>query len=337
MTSSSSRSPRSVLISETDVQRSLPNVQRSRRTVHGTADVTRERASAQRKFAVTLANKQDVLFRGQAPLWKVVAQRIRWVVRCVDPWGLALLDRLGLAGRRGCRSFDVCRRDEAGISARLLVRLGGADQRTINEVWLGRAYDQRLDAWKSGNLDVILDVGANAGYFSVLAGRLASGAVIVSIEPDPDNQKVLQANLGLNDVAATIVRAAVVAASTDGQRVTLHRAADPRLHTLKPVTGGSSRGLTGEIVEVEAVALAELCERHAPAPARIGLKVDIEGDEWPVLQSVPDEVWARVVVAAVESDDPMPADLGARLGRLGFDVAVDAGVLYSMSRRTDVT
>ena len=283
----------------------------------------------------TAQRREAVLFRGQAPLWKVVLQRVGWAVRCVDPWWLALLDRVGLAGHRGWRSFDVRRRDEAQTSAQLLVRLGGADQRTINEIWLGHAYDQHLDSWQSGLLDVVLDVGANAGYFSVLAGQLAPRAAIVSVEPDPDNQKLLQANLALNDVAGTIVKAAVVAARAAGQPVRLYRAADPRLHTLKPACSDSSRGLTGEVVEVEAVTLGELCENLAPDPLRIGLKLDIEGDEWQVLATLPEEVWNRVMVIAVESDDPMPADLRSHLGQLGFDVVVDAKVLYSISRRAN--
>lgn len=274
-----------------------------------------------------------VLFRGQAPLWKVVAQRIGWTVRCVDPWWVALLDRAGLVRGPGWRSFYVCRRDQVGTSARLLVRPGGADQRTINEIWLGRAYDQHLDAWQSGSLDVVFDLGANAGYFSVLAGRLTSGAVIVSVEPDPGNQRLLHANLGLNGIGAVIVKAAVVAGGNDGQLVRLHRAADPRLHTMKPEAAVASRRLTGEVVEVEAVTLADLCDRHALAPSRIGLKLDIEGDEWSVLRSLPDDVWDRVIVVAVESDDPMPEDLQDALGRRGFDVVVDAGVLYSISRQ----
>lgn len=285
--------------------------------------------------AVRRASRGIVLFRGQAPLWRVVAQRVGWAARCVDPWWLALLDRAGLAGRRGLRSFDVCRPDGSRTAARLLVRLGGADQRTINEVWLGRAYDQRLDAWGSGNVDVVLDVGANAGYFSVLAGRLAPGAAIVSVEPDPENQRLLQANLGLNGIVPTIVRAGVVEARTGGHPVQLHRSTDPRLHTMKPGAGASGRALTGEVLEVETVTLAELCREHAPPPSRLGLKIDIEGDEWPVLQSVPDDVWDRVVVVAVESDDPMPPVLKDRLGRIGFDVLVDAGVLYSIRRRSD--
>ncbi len=280
------------------------------------------------------ASRHTVLFRGHAPLWKVVAQRVLWTIRCVSPWWLALLDRAGLAGRRGLRSFDVCRCDGTSASARLLARLGGADQRTINEVWLGRAYDQRLEAWASGTVDVVFDVGANAGYFSVLAGRLAPNASIVSIEPDPENQRLLVANLALNGIVPTIVRAGVVEAPSEGRLVQLHRSTDPRLHTMKPGSGVSGRALTGEILEVETVTLVELCRQHAPKPSRIGLKIDIEGNEWSVLQSAPDDVWDRIVVIAVESDDPMPPAVKDRLDRLGFDVVVDVGVLYSIRRRS---
>jgi FkbM family methyltransferase len=62
--------------------------------------------------------------------------------------------------------------------------------------------------------DVFVDVGANVGYFSVLAASVvgAQGAVF-AFEPDPDNYRLLRANAELNDQGHRIT--AVEAALSD--------------------------------------------------------------------------------------------------------------------------
>jgi FkbM family methyltransferase len=54
-----------------------------------------------------------------------------------------------------------------------------------------------------------LDVGANVGYFSLFAHRLASGIEIDAVEPHPVLHSLLQANLWANDVSARIHNAAL--------------------------------------------------------------------------------------------------------------------------------
>jgi FkbM family methyltransferase len=68
--------------------------------------------------------------------------------------------------------------------------------------------------------DVFVDVGANIGYFSVLAASVvgAQGAVF-AFEPDPDNYRLLCANAGLNglDCSITAVEAALSDVAGEGQ------------------------------------------------------------------------------------------------------------------------
>ena len=47
--------------------------------------------------------------------------------------------------------------------------------------------------------DVFVDVGANIGYFSVLAACLVGeGGQVFAFEPDPDNFRLLRDNVALN-------------------------------------------------------------------------------------------------------------------------------------------
>ncbi len=68
--------------------------------------------------------------------------------------------------------------------------------------------------------DVFIDVGANVGYFSVVAASVvgAQGAVF-AFEPDPDNCRLLRANAGLNglDDRIFVVEAALSDVSGPGE------------------------------------------------------------------------------------------------------------------------
>jgi FkbM family methyltransferase len=62
---------------------------------------------------------------------------------------------------------------------------------------------------------VFVDVGANIGYFSVLAAdRVGDSGRVFAFEPDPDNFSLLQSNLALNGVTRRV--SPVCAALSDG-------------------------------------------------------------------------------------------------------------------------
>ena len=88
------------------------------------------------------------------------------------------------------------------------VRVDGSDIGTLKQVFIKREYDlgvtnaagPRVDAayrriLAEGKRPVIIDAGANIGAASLWFHRLYPEAAIVAIEPEPDNARVLRANL----------------------------------------------------------------------------------------------------------------------------------------------
>jgi hypothetical protein len=83
-------------------------------------------------------------------------------------------------------------------------------------------HEPVISAWIVEHLrlrggDVMLDVGANIGWYSVLCDRMAEpGAAIFAFEPDPDNAALLRRNLERNRASRVHVVASAVGDSERG-------------------------------------------------------------------------------------------------------------------------
>ena len=118
---------------------------------------------------------------------------------------------------------------------------------------------------------VVFDVGANAGYFSVLARDL--GATVHAFEPNPALAGLLRRNVG---------QTVVEAACSDSERIVpmhLSTGANTGMATLEPT---DSPDLTGEIIDVSTVTLDEYVTRAGIPPPDI-IKIDVERHEADVL------------------------------------------------------
>lgn len=130
--------------------------------------------------------------------------------------------------------------------------------------------------------DTFVDVGANIGYFSLLAARkVGLAGSVVSIEASPSIFESLQSHLVRNQ--AFNVRALNAAASSELGSLQVFRAPDDNLGATTTVDYGEP-GYVLE-AEVEAAPLHELLTPEEAANARI-IKVDVEGAEWDVVQGL---------------------------------------------------
>lgn len=142
-----------------------------------------------------------------------------------------------------------------------------------NGCWLG-TYEPQTRMWLSSLLGpgrVAFDVGANVGFFTLLASRLVgSSGSVVAFEPMPSNVEALRRHVKLNQVRnVTIFEAA---ASDHHGRARFSPSGNPSM-------GRLSEG--GEL-EVETVSLDELLgSGRVPGPDL--LKIDVEGAEIQVL------------------------------------------------------
>lgn len=221
------------------------------------------------------------------------------------------MSRLASLWRRRSRSVATIR----GGHGRGLVMAGGdrasADYRTgTNEQ---PVQDAIVELLQPG--DVFVDVGANVGFFALLAARRvgASGRV-VAYEAVPDNAAAIRRNVSLNGMEDIVTVRAVAVADSEGTS-TLVLTQHPGGNALKG--GAAPPDAVGELA-VPATTLDRDLSTLAIGPPAL-VKVDVEGGELAVLRGMSrtmSEIGPAIIVEADGPDEPTVAERAGALERV---------------------
>jgi FkbM family methyltransferase len=226
---------------------------------------------------VTIAG--TMLTRCRRPLNMFRNLRNPWTYLAVK-FGLSRQDPLMLRLRNGV---------VAEVSLRLL--------QTFKESVFAEDYIQGFPpevVGRFGNSNV-LDVGANAGYFSLWWLSRFPGSRVVSVEPMPNNFAQLQRNAALNP--AQQMHPVNCAMSSKPGEITLSFDRSDRFTTAASVLENS----TGvDKVSVPAVPLARLMENFKFERVDF-LKLDCEGSEYDILYDTDPAVLEKVDCIAMET------------------------------------
>lgn len=127
--------------------------------------------------------------------------------------------------------------------------------------------------------DVVYDIGANIGLFSLVTSRVCAEGQVVAFEPDPQIFGRLNDNIKLNSV--TNVNTLPYVVSNANEPVLLYTGGND---TVSPsLTGKNVSGLNLDSIEVDGYMLDEIIKlRQLPVPDV--LKIDVEGAEYNVLE-----------------------------------------------------
>ena len=122
-----------------------------------------------------------------------------------------------------------------------------------------------------------VDIGANAGYFTLLAARNNPEIAHLAIEPFPENVALLKEHLFINDFANTKVLQ--VAVSDEVGEVEFSDSGNLAANTYKT----ESTIFRGNKIKVKTTTLTELAKSN-DLDAECFIKIDVEGAELDVLQ-----------------------------------------------------
>jgi FkbM family methyltransferase len=126
----------------------------------------------------------------------------------------------------------------------------------------------------------VIDVGANVGFFTVLAGKHLTSGRVLAAEPTSSAFKRLQENVGANRVADRVIL--FNGAVSDAERLaTMHVV--PGREEYSSVGEVAHPSVAGEATSAEQVgakSIDQLVREHGLKPAL--MKIDVEGGEGPV-------------------------------------------------------
>ncbi len=150
--------------------------------------------------------------------------------------------------------------------------------------------------------DTAVDVGANFGYFTVLAARaVGPEGRVIAFEPLPAMRRELEENVALNRIANCRVRAEAVSDRAGTARLFEGPAGNPGLSSLRALAD------SGPALEVGTVTL----DGALPADESVALvKIDVEGAELKVLRGMAGLVERRRPDVVLEVTDRFLREMG---------------------------
>jgi FkbM family methyltransferase len=144
-------------------------------------------------------------------------------------------------------------------------------------------HESVLSTWVLRHLElkdgaVVLDIGANLGWYSLLLARRFPLARIHAFEPEPRNLELLRGNVAKNGIANVTVHGVAVAEKSGTMKFFPYADKNMGRHSLVPMDG-----LTP--IDVQVVTIDEFLREQRIDPRDVGfVKIDVEGYEQPALQ-----------------------------------------------------
>ena len=155
----------------------------------------------------------------------------------------------------------------------------------------------------------ILDIGAHIGTFTVLSHYYFNPELVVAVEPDRENIKILKKNIQLNGVRAHILCGAIDS-KTGITEFYIRKNNDGPIRTTTLKSGAL------EIRRVKSIALDELIDKY-----KIDfIKMDCEGAEFKALLSSKQLCKIKAIVMEYHKWGGNPEDLVKFLRDLGFKI-----------------
>lgn len=156
------------------------------------------------------------------------------------------------------------------------IRSGSADRMIINEICVYKLYNP--EHFAIGRHDTVLDIGAQAGIFSLYASLLAREGRVFSFEPVQQNFSLLKENISLNQ-ASNITAINKAVSNTTGKEVLFFDKKNTGGHSFFAINAKEG---DAEKVTVPTISLNDFFKQYNVGSVDF-LKMDCEGAEYKIL------------------------------------------------------
>lgn len=173
----------------------------------------------------------------------------------------------------------------------------------FDEVFLREVY--QANTRLSVDAPLIIDIGANVGYFSLYAFKNFKNPKVIAFEPFPANFKLLEKHKEVNSLDSLILDKRAISGTESLLKINYNPNEDYSVGASVVV---SKPGVSSSL-EVEAISLKALFDQYEVARCDL-LKVDCEGAEYNILFNTPDEVYNSIDKIVIEMHEWVPKEEG---------------------------
>jgi len=151
-----------------------------------------------------------------------------------------------------------------------------------NLLWYGFYEKESILTWEKfiHEDSMVIDIGANIGYYTLVAARKATRGKIHSFEPTPTSFRALEQNVLLNKLPNVIANPAGISNVNSNEKYYIASPDNSGMSGLMP-----SENFSGQIEIVEIITLDHYSQKHDLQKIDF-IKIDIEGNELKALQGM---------------------------------------------------
>lgn len=197
---------------------------------------------------------------------------------------------------------------------RITLRTDSTDLMALTNVWLTKEYSK--DGFEIKESDTIIDIGSHIGLFALLASKQCRNGKIFCFEPIQENYELLLKNIQDNNVANIYPHN--IAVSNTEQRIKIYLNSDQAGHSIFLESKS--------FIDVNSTTLKKIIDDNKIDMCNL-LKIDCEGAEYEIIESLPDQYLRRIEKMIIEYHfaDLKPEALGKLVNKLktnSFDISL---------------
>lgn len=202
---------------------------------------------------------------------------------------------------------------ETRSGVKIMLRVNSTDLMAFTHVWLLKEYDK--PGFEINDTDIIIDVGAHIGLFTLFASQFCKHGTIYCFEPIKENFDLLLSNLQLNKIIN--VKPYNIAISKQAGNVTIYLNRDESGHSMH-VLGTKS-------VQIESNSLKNIIDHNNLEKCDL-IKMDCEGEEYEIINSLPPDYFRKINKMCIEyhfaTDKPhLVENMIKKLKTLSYDIS----------------
>lgn len=169
----------------------------------------------------------------------------------------------------------------------------------FKEIFVSDFYDIKKMVKKLPKAPVVIDIGANAGYFNVILFSKLKTATVYAYEPIKSNYELFKKNISLNSVLKKGVHLfnKAVTGTPQGD-IELFMETESDNSVIASVYADFDKQ-NQHIVKVPTISLEEIIRENNLQKIDL-IKIDCEGSEYPILYETPANIWQQVSLLTIE-------------------------------------